>query len=99
MKTITTLILILSFTLVGFSQTPNTIFGQELSKTLLDSNNQAYSIVEPNSYEILGIDNGSIVYHNNIVTTDNQGYPMDLDYVYRKLDSNTYEIVAILEEY
>ena len=91
-----TIILLLSLSMNAFSQEKETvIYGQEISQVLLDSSNQLFSLVEDNGYNVYGISIGDTIYHNNVVIVDDQGYPEDLNYKFRKVD-NRYEIVAIL---
>ena len=91
-----TIILLLSLSMNAFSQEKETvIYGQEISQVLLDSSNQLFSLVEDNGYKVYGISIGDTIYHNNVVIVDDQGYPEDLNYKFRKIN-NRYKIVAIL---
>jgi len=94
----TLLIILLSITLIGYAQDNPIIFGQEMSKSLVDDNNNEYSIVQPNAYEVYGIDVGDTIYYNDLVTMDLNGYPMDMTYKFIKIEERKYKIVAVIEE-
>ena len=90
MRKITTLIILLSLTLVGYSQDNHpVVFGQEMSKVNTDDNEEQYSVLEPNGYEVYGMNRGDTIYHNNIVTVNEDGYPDDFTYTFKKLNKNT----------
>ena len=93
MKTLT-LFILLAVSTAGYSQT---IFGQEMSETMKDENNNEFSLVEPNGYEIEGVNNGDTIYYNDIVVNFNE-YPLDFTYVIKQITDTSYKVVGIKED-